>query len=255
MKIAEIIATIENFAPISLQEDWDNSGLQIGELDSDVSGVVLTLDVTQAAVDKAKEVGANLIISHHPLLFDGVKTITSSTVIGRLILSAIGANISIYSCHTPLDACKGGINDRIAAMLGLSNIKVLGNLEAQVGIGRVGELAAPMSAEKFAAMLRQKFALPHIRSTASVKSVKKVAICSGSGGSLINIAIESGADCYICGDLKYHNFGDANNTITVMDIGHAESEKCAVDIFMEILTAKSKIIPIFALQDSYVRYF
>lgn len=257
MKISEIISIIEAVAPLSLQEPWDNSGLQVGRTNAAVSGIVLALDVSENTVDFAVKNGANLIISHHPLIFDGVKTITEHNAQGRIILDAISAGITIYSAHTPIDACVGGINDYIASVLELKNVAVLGNSEAETGIGRVGDLPKKMSAEQFASVLKDKFALPCVRSAFGDGGniVSRIALCSGGGASEIENAISSGADCYICGDLKYHDFQNAAGRITLFDIGHAESEICVTDIFMKILTPKTKNIAIFALQDSYTRYF
>lgn len=261
MQIKEIIDVVEAFAPLSLQELWDNSGVQVGRVDVEATGVLLALDVTEYAVTEAARMGANLIVSHHPLLFEGLKNITPETAEGRIVMVAIENGITIYSSHTPMDSCAGGINDVIASELGLIDVQVLvpSATDPIVGIGRVGELPHDMTVEQFAMKLQEIFDLRGIKFCASDgATIRRVAICSGGGGSLLENAILSGADSYICGDLKYHDFGRATGRISLFDIGHYESEICVTDIFMDIISKKTKKIPTFVLhtlKNSFTRYF
>lgn len=124
-KISDIIACIEQMAPLAYQESWDNSGVQVGDVNQDVKAVLLCVDITEATLDEAIERGANLIISHHPLIFKGIKKLTGRNYIERVIIKAIQHNIVLYSAHTNMDKCLGGVNFRIAQKLGLKNIRVL----------------------------------------------------------------------------------------------------------------------------------
>ena len=124
-KINEIIACIEQIAPLAYQETWDNCGLQVGNPNQEVKAVLLCVDVTENVLDEAINKSANLIISHHPLLFKGIKKLTGKTYIERVVIKAIQHNIAIYSAHTNMDKCIGGINYRLAEKLGLKNIHIL----------------------------------------------------------------------------------------------------------------------------------
>ena len=124
-KISEVIACIEQMAPLAYQESWDNSGVQVGDVNQDVKAVLLCVDITETTLDEAIERGANLIISHHPLIFKGIKKLTGRNYIERVIIKAIQHNIVLYSAHTNMDKCLGGVNFRIAQKLGLKNIRVL----------------------------------------------------------------------------------------------------------------------------------
>ncbi len=124
-KISEVIACIEQMAPLAYQESWDNSGVQVGDVKQEVKAVLLCIDITEATIDEAIERGANLVISHHPLIFKGIKKLTGRNYVERVIIKAIQHNIVLYSAHTNMDKCMGGVNFRIAQKLGLKNIRVL----------------------------------------------------------------------------------------------------------------------------------
>ena len=124
-KISEVITCIEQMAPLAYQESWDNSGVQVGDVSQEVKAVLLCVDITEATIDEAIERGANLVISHHPLIFKSIKKLTGRNYIERVIIKAIQHNIVLYSAHTNMDKCMGGVNFRIAQKLGLKNIRVL----------------------------------------------------------------------------------------------------------------------------------
>lgn len=238
MKIGQIIEAIERFAPLSLQESWDNCGVQIGGVADEVRGIVLTLDVTPRTVAHAVATGSNLIISHHPLFFQGVKQITPDTAVGEIIYGAIRGGITIYSSHTASDSTRGGINDRLAKILGLTKVEPLeiSATDPLCGMGRVGKLPEPMSAECFCDFLSDKLSIrtiPH--STDRGTKIERVALCGGSGSSLIEQAVRSGAEAYVCGDLKYHDFQVVDSKIMLFDVGHFASEICFVEIINSIL--------------------
>ncbi|MEG1464639.1 MAG: Nif3-like dinuclear metal center hexameric protein, partial [Mucinivorans sp.] len=256
MIIQEIIHIIENFAPLALQEKWDNSGLQIGDTQSEVTGVVMALDVTDRVVDSAIANHSNLIITHHPMFFEGVKNILPTTSVGKIIYRAIQNNITIYSSHTPTDSTHGGINDFLAHLLGLVEIEPLEKspFDPTCGMGRVGNLPVSMSTEAFNKLLYYKLALTTLPNNAHKKNdtVRRVALCGGSGASLITTAIEAGADTFVCGDLKYHDFQRTDNTLALYDVGHYGSEICFVDIIQKVLEKEileiSKKVCTFALR-------
>ena len=159
MKIKEVLSALERFAPLPLQEGWDNAGLQIGLTEAEVSGALLCLDVNEAIVDEAIEKGCNLIVSHHPLLFKGLKTISDGDYVQRTVMKAILNRIAIVSMHTNMDNAKGGVNYKIAEHLGLHDVEFFaeksGNIEA--GSGVVGLLPEPMSATAFIQLVKERF--------------------------------------------------------------------------------------------------
>lgn len=238
MKIGQIIEVVERFAPLSLQESWDNCGVQIGGVAHDVTGVVLTLDVTPRTVEHALATGSNLIISHHPLFFQGVKQITPNTAVGQIIYGTVRGGITIYSSHTASDSTRGGINDRLAEILGLTSVEPLevSAIDPLCGMGRVGTLPEPMSADEFCGLLASKLSIETIpHSIDRGTKIGRVALCGGSGSSLIEQAIGSGAEAYVCGDLKYHDFQLVDSKIMLFDVGHFASEICFTDIISSIL--------------------
>ena len=240
MKVKDIAEILEEFAPLSWQEEWDNSGLQVGDPQAEVNGILLTLDVTDSSMDAAINSGADMIISHHPLLFSPVKSVTPATAAGDIIIRALKAGISIYSCHTSIDNAPGGVNYRLARKIGLKDICILQPLpEGNAGMGCTGTLPEPMEKEKFLALLKEKFDLKVIRTNNSTaETIRTVAVCGGAGFSLLDKAISRGADTFITGDLKYHNFGEAPRGMLLADIGHFESEVQILKLFYELITEK-----------------
>jgi dinuclear metal center YbgI/SA1388 family protein len=352
MLVKNIIEAIEDFAPPTYQESYDNCGLQVGDPGAQVKGVLLSLDVTEAVLDEAMQRGCNMIVSHHPLLFSGLKRISGRNYVERVVIKAIKNDISIYSAHTNLDNMLSGVNARIARKLGLIDTYILSakpntisklytyaplavadrlrdalfaagaghisqyqecsfnttgtgtfrpeegtnpaighaggdresveevkievivekHLESKVlralfenhtyeevayeliplpnpnqhiGAGMVGTLPDPVAEDYFLERLKQQMKTDCIRHTALKGSpIKKVAICGGSGSFLLKDAINAGADVFITGDFKYHQFFDAEGKIVIADIGHYESEQFTPEIFEEILRKK---FPTFAI--------
>lgn len=237
-RIADIISIIESFAPVGLQESYDNAGLQVGDANAETGSALLCLDVTEEILDEAISRGCHLVISHHPLLFGGVRQVTASDERGRLIIKAIRADIAIYSAHTNLDKAREGVSWEIARMLGLSDLQVLdkdsGNPD--VGLGIIGEVKQ-MPALEFLRKVKETFHVKSLRysDTFSRLTVKKIAVCGGAGASLIGSAVKAGADVIVTGDVKYHDFTNWSGRILIADIGHYESEICTKHIFMRIL--------------------
>jgi dinuclear metal center YbgI/SA1388 family protein len=240
--IQEIIEIIEEFAPLRLQAGFDNSGLTCGDPRRELSAVLLTLDVTEEVVREAIDAGANLIISHHPLIFRGLKQITPATGAERGLILAIKHDIALYAAHTNMDVLARGVSGRVADKLCLLRREILhpeGGPDSPHGYGIVGELERPVESGAFLLRLKEVFGCRMLRHTRPhVPFVRRVAVCGGAGASFLGAALESGADIYISGDFKYHDFFLAEDRIIIADIGHHESEQFTKDIFYELLTKK-----------------
>ena len=342
MKIKEIIGALERFAPLPLQDGFDNAGLQIGLTEAEATGALLCLDVTEAVVDEAVMLGYNLIISHHPLIFKGYKSITGRDYIERCILKAIRNDITIYSAHTNLDNAPGGVNYKIAEKIGLKNVRILepkeecllklvtfvpteqaekvrkalfdagcgciGNYDScsynlqgegtfraleganpfcgqmggvhtepevrvetvllafrkgavvkalmsahpyeepafdlypikntwnQVGSGVIGELDEPETELEFLKRIKKIFEVGCVKHTRLTgRLINKVALCGGSGAFLASRAVGCGADVFITGEVKYHDYFNYENQILMAEIGHYESEQYTKEIFYSII--------------------
>ncbi|MFI3295053.1 MAG: Nif3-like dinuclear metal center hexameric protein [Rikenellaceae bacterium] len=252
IQIGEIVASIEEVAPLSLQESWDNCGMQVcgAHLSQTIDSVVVALDPTMEVLQKAIEIGSKMVITHHPLMLNGIRSVTRSTPTGEIVIEALHHGITIYSSHTAFDSAEGGINDYLAKSLQLSNIELLD----AGGLGRVGDLRCPMQVGDFARLLKEKFALPTIRTNATIDDkVFRVALCGGSGGSLISQAIASGADTYLCGDLKYHNF-DTHGGLKLFDIGHFESENQFISLISDIISKKFPNFAVHTMNSNYTTF-
>ncbi len=357
MKVHEVASILEGFAPLSFQEDYDNSGLLIGEPNHEVTGILLTIDVTPEVIAEAVELGANMIVAHHPLIFKGLKRLTGSGLVERSVMLAIRHNIAVYASHTNTDSVEGGVSFRMGHKLGLTDMRVLkplsGNLVKLVtfvpeayaevvreaifaagagvignydscsyniqgfgtfrggegtnpfvgekgklhvepeirletivprhilnrvvaamikahpyeevaydvyplelpytkaGLGVVGNLPEPIPSIPFIELVKQTFSSPCVKySNPTKENIQRVAICGGTGISLLPQALASSADVFVTADVKYHQFFDADSRITILDIGHFESEQFTIDIFYDLL---SKKISNFAVLKSKVK--
>ena len=243
MKVRDITDIIESFAPLSLQESYDNSGLVVGRPDDEVHGVLLAVDVTEEVLDEAEREGCNMVITHHPIIFHALKRFNSATYVERCVERAIRRGIILYACHTNLDSAPGGMSWQVGSMIGLGNMRVLqprpGNETA--GFGVVGTLPVAESALGFMERVKQIFnvgAVRHSDIPAEDFMVRRVAICTGAGGSLIDDALASDADLYLTADLRYNDFMRHENAIILADMGHFESEYCAIQILFDVLSKK-----------------
>ena len=245
MKVKDIISVIEEFAPLSLQESWDNSGLSIGSPEDSVSSVLLGLDCTPELVDEAISCGADMIVTHHPLIFSGLKKISPEDKVGEAVIKAIKAGISIYAAHTSADKVIAGVSGAMAARLGLKDVAILDEDGDGTGLGVVGNLPEAMAAEDVIRLVKDRFGLKAMRASRPVDGmIERIALCGGSGGSLIKAARRSGAQLYISGDISYHNFFTEDGFM-IMDIGHYESEIEIVDILFSLI---KKNFPTFAVR-------
>jgi len=356
MKVKEIISALEEFAPPQLQEDYDNTGLNLGNPNTEITGVLLCIDITEEIIDEAIENNCNMIVSHHPLIFGKLKNIIGSNYIERCVIKAIKNDISIYCGHTSFDSVDKGVSYKICEKLGLQNLKILapknnflkkisvfipeehvekvrlaifaagagaiGNynncsfnvsgtgsfkagentnpyigkkgeihyepeikteivfpahLETKIinamlsthpyeevaydifsldnswkkaGLGMTGETIKPFGEKELLRILKEKFTVESIKHSRLLnKEINKIAVCGGSGASLINTAIKSGAQVYISGDIKYHDYFLAENKIIIIDIGHFESEQFTKEIFYDIIMKKK---PTFAVRFSKI---
>ncbi|MCC8186850.1 MAG: Nif3-like dinuclear metal center hexameric protein [Bacteroides sp.] len=342
MKIKEIVSALERFAPLPLQDGFDNAGMQIGLTDAETTGALLCLDVTEAVIDEAIAWGYNLIVSHHPLIFKGYTSITGKDYVERCILKAIRNGIAIYSAHTNIDNVSGGVNFRIAEKIGLENPRILAPKEnsllklvtfvpythaepvkkalfqagcghigkydccsfqtegegsfragkgsqpfvgkigqlhkepevrletilpaylrtkavqalrashpyeepafdlypvvnnwSQAGSGVIGELQTPETELEFLKRIKKTFEAGCVRHTRLTgRLIRKVALCGGSGSFLIPQATGQGADVFITGEIKYHDFFGHDTDILLAEIGHYESEQYTIEIFYELI--------------------
>ena len=245
MKVKEIISVIESFAPLSIQESWDNSGLCVGSPEDEVTSVLVGLDCTPQLVDEAIACGADMIITHHPLIFSGLKKITPDNQVGKAVIKAIKAGIAIYAAHTSADKVIAGVSGAMATRLGLKDVQILDEDGEGTGLGVVGNLPEPLSAAEMTALVKESFGLKVLKSSRPLDgTISRVAMCGGSGGSLIGAARKSGAQLYISGDISYHNFFTEEGFM-IMDIGHYESEIEIVDILFSLI---KKNFPTFAVR-------
>ena len=354
MNVKSICELIEEVAPLALQESYDNAGLLVGESQMEVTSILICIDITEKVIEEAIRKNCNLIVSHHPLIFTGIKKLVGQNEVQRCVSMAIKNDIAIYAAHTNLDNVLQGVSGKMAEKIGLIHVRILqpkrnallklityvpkihsyklrealfeagagqiGNydscsfnmegtgtfrandeakpyvgeinkfhaeaetrievilpeflkfkvLEAllkthpyeepaydfvslendwnQVGAGVIGDLNIEENEMDFLNRIKSIFDISSIRYTDLLgKKIKKVALCGGSGSSFLPDAISAGADVYISGDFKYHEFFEAENRILIADIGHFESEQFTKDIFFEIITKK---MPTFAVQIS-----
>ncbi len=238
MLLGEVINIIESVAPLSIQEEWDNSGLQVGVKEAEVASVLLCTDITEAIVDESIAKNCQLIISHHPLLFRGLKTIQGATPQERCVIQAIRHGIAIYSSHTAMDCYLHGVSGHMAEKLGIKDYRILSLTGENVGLGVIGTLPAALPFDVLLAQVKEAFHAPVIRYVAPTKPmVQTIALCGGAGSEFIQEAIQQGADVYISADFKYHEFQQAVGQIGVMDIGHFESEQYTKEVFAALLQA------------------
>lgn len=237
--IVQSIAEVMNrIAPKNLAEDWDNPGLLVGNFSAEVDKIFVCLDVSEENIKIAADFGAQLIISHHPIIFHAVKNIRTDLPLGKKIAALIKNNISVFAAHTNLDSALGGVNDVLAEKIGLTEIKMFG--EEEISLGRLGKLEKPMTAENFAAQVKKNLNAESVRLVSAGNFlISKVGICSGAGSEFISKAKFFGADCFVTGDLKYHEAQSAvENKIHVIDAGHFATEFPIVHALSQKLQAE-----------------
>lgn len=242
MKISDIAAAIEEYAPLTLQESYDNTGFQVGDPGAEAIGALLCVDVTEEIVAEAKRRRCNLIISHHPLLFRGVKQVTGRDRPERVLARAILEGITIYSSHTAMDSASAGVSKRMAEKLGLTGVTTLvpTSAGADTGLGVVGNLPHRIDVDTFARKVKQAFGTEVLRMSRPRPGleVSRVALCGGAAAEFVPEAIAAGAQAYVTADCKLNQFLDHASDILLVDAGHFETEQCTKEIFYDILTDK-----------------
>lgn len=246
-KVIEIAKSIEQLAPKQLAEPWDNVGLMVGDEQQCVDTVYITLDVTSESVDEAIKNRAQLIVSHHPLLFSPLKSVTEQTVTGSIVRNLIQNNISVYSAHTNLDKADGGMNDMLCEKLGINDVRSYTDEEcidssgsALDNIGRIGVLDTPTEMADFVDYVKNVLGCRAISYTGDLSDVvSTAAVCSGSGGDLIYNAYNAGADVYITSEIKHHEAQLALELgINLIDAGHFETENIICDFMSDYLSIR-----------------
>ena len=234
-----MLSALERFAPLPLQESWDNAGLQLGLTEVEVSGALLCLDVNEQIVDEAVAKGCNLIVSHHPLLFRGLKQISGADYVQRSVIKAIKHDIVIVSMHTNMDNALDGVNWKIAERLGLTDCKFFAQKTVdgiEAGSGVVGNLPLQMDARAFIELVKKQFGVQCAQCNELLqRPISKVAICGGAGDFLLSDAIGEGADAFITGEMHYHQYFGFEQQIQICVIGHYQSEQYTAEIFRDII--------------------
>lgn len=346
MQARDIISVIEQFAPLPFQESYDNSGLQVGDASQEITGVLVSFDITEAVLAEAMARHCNMIVAHHPLIFSGLKKLTGQNYVARTVQQAIKNDLVLYAAHTNLDNVRQGVNHEMAQRLGLQNttlldmkaetlsklytyvprestdkvrdalfaagagnigkyrecsfntdgtgtfrpdadadpaigeaggprewveeVKVevlvqrhleakvlqalfkahpyeevayefvhLHNANQEVGSGIIGELPQALETDAFLSLLKEKLKTGCIRYTQPAgRPIRKVALCGGSGSFLLGKAIAAGADAFVTGDFKYHQFFDADGHVLIADVGHYESEQYTPHLLQRLLKEK-----------------
>ena len=246
MKINKVVDALEQYAPLPLQEGYDNAGLQVGLTETvEVSGALLCLDVTEQVVEEAIEKGCNLIVSHHPLIFRKLARISDENYVQRTVRKAIKNDIAIVSMHTNMDAATGGVNFKIAEKLGLKNLSFFAGEKEVDGVkggeGVIGEVSETdgWAADDLVLLLRDKFAVESVQCNQLLRRpIRRVALCGGAGSFLLDAAIQAGADAFITGEMHYHEYFGHEQEIQICVIGHYQSEQFTSEIFKSIIEEK-----------------
>lgn len=238
--VNDIFNTLEAAAPCRLAEEYDNPGFLIGRKNAGVSKVLVALDITEKVAREAVETGAELIVSHHPVIFGSRKCVTDEDVCGSVLLALIENKIAAICMHTNLDSAKGGVNDVLAEKLGIKNPSVLASgKEENTGIGRFGELSAKRPLEAFLSDVCRALNTPGVKYHNAGKAVKKIAVGGGSCGDFIPLAAALGCDTIVTADIKHNEFLDAAALgINAIDAGHFATEDIICPRICEIISAK-----------------
>lgn len=250
IKCINIINKIEELAPKRLAYEWDNVGLLIGDYNQNIKKVLISLDASQSVIKEAIEKNVDLIITHHPMIFKGIKQINTSSIVGEKVIKLIKNNISLYTAHTNLDAANSGVSDILAEKLKLHNSKILNitskeslynnkldRVAEEIGIGRVGELEEEMTLGAFVQSVKEQLELDNVRVVGNLsEKIKKVAVSPGSSMGFVKDAIEAKADVYVTGDIKYHEAFDMLEAgMPLIDAGHFGTENILLPEIKEYL--------------------
>lgn len=268
MKIREILYALEKFAPLPLQESFDNAGLQVGLTEVEASGALLCLDVTEEVLDEAISLGCNLVISHHPLLFGGLKRISDRNMVERCVMKAIKHDLTIYAAHTNLDNSEDGVNYKIADKLGLEDVRLLQPRMVQVtagdevhsvlsGSGVVATVPVPEDALDFLQRVKETFHVDCLQHNEILdRPIRRVVICGGAGDFLLEQALEIGADAFLTGEMKYHLYFGHDQEIQIGVLGHYQSEQYTKEIIYSIIADSCPEVPVYitSLNTNPIKY-
>jgi dinuclear metal center YbgI/SA1388 family protein len=236
-RVQDILSWLDAYAPFRYSAAWDNSGLNVGAPEAQVTGLLVALDVTMETLAEALARRCNCMVVHHPLIFEPLRAVRTDQFPGVLVTKALVEGIHVIAAHTNLDVAHKGTNDVLAAALGVAHVDLLDDEERwrgeplYGGLGRVGVLDPPRALGEWLRQLQELWPDGRVRAVGSpMHLIRRVALCSGSGGSLLGKAIAAGCDAYVTGDLKYHEARHAEAAgLALIDIGHFTSEKLIVE--------------------------
>lgn len=251
MKVIDVMSVIQNFAPFESQMGFDNAGLLIGSHHQEVRKIGVVLDVTPEAVLQAVSLGVDCIVSHHPIIFSGLKAIACDSA----VYLAIQNEIAVISAHTNLDAAVGGVNDVLASVLQLQHVTHLGlPNEPTPPMGRVGDLQQPMSDKNFAAFVEKQLNTK-VKYVPTSKTISRVAVCGGAGADFMVPAMSVGADALVTSEIKHHLLWEASHAdFMLVDAGHYETEQVIVKPLADLLANELSLGVVVLDQPSPVRY-
>ena len=244
--VKDVYSYLDELAPFAIQEGFDNAGLLVGRRNARVNAVLVALDITQEVIREAVEMRAQLIVAHHPIIFDPVRSVTDETVTGELVLQLAQAGIAAICAHTNLDAAQGGVNDLLARALGLEDIGLLSqsgvNEQGRAyGIGRTGTVkgCADRSVQEFARTVKDALGAACVRYVDGEKPVVRVAVGGGACGSMLHDAVRAGCDTFVTADVKYNVFLEAKELgINLLDAGHFPTEDVVCQPLAALLGAR-----------------
>ena len=238
VKIKDVIGTLEQFAPLPLQDGYDNAGLQVGLTEAEVSGVLLCLDVTETVLDEAAAKGCNLVVAHHPLLFNPLRQVGNGSFVERCVRTAVKRDITVYAAHTNLDNAMGGVSFEMASRLGLTEAEYLLPNERCGGSGVIARLAAPVTAGDFVRKVKETFGVETAMCNELLtRPVERVALCGGAGDFLLSAAVAKGADAFVTGEMHYHRYFGCEQQIQIIVTGHYQSERFTMELMKRLIEA------------------
>lgn len=250
--VTHIYDAIDRLAPFWLTMDFDNTGILVGDRNREIACALLALDCTPAVVEQARQLGAQLIITHHPVIFHPLKRVNEDAVVYLLIRS----DIAVISAHTNLDIAQGGVNDALASAIGLRDCRGLELLNEQTGawLGRIGTLPEPLSPEAFAAHIKACLNASSIKFSAAPRAIRTVALCSGSGADCLDAAISAGADALLTSEVKQHEYlAAAAAGISIFDAGHFDTEDIVIEPLRDYLAKEIPDVHFFTTHRSVIQ--
>ncbi len=265
-KLKDVLKILDGMAPFSTAEEWDNPGLQAGFPSDEIKKILIALDPTIGALQRAGERNAQLLLTHHPLIFKGLTSINPDIYPGDVIVGAIKSGISVVAVHTNLDVARGGINDILARKIGLKDMEALlmkANASDRLdGLGRIGDLPEGMSLAAAARIVMDAVGSTGLMVMGSPdRDIQRIAILGGAGGSELSHASEKGADLYITGDIRHHEALMAQTLgLALIDAGHFNMERAAMHVFANDLRDRMKglnldvVVEIFEDEKAPMRY-